>query len=150
MANILIIDDEQNILVTLSRALGLEGFSTLVAGSAKVGLQKLVTEEVDLVLLDVKLPDLDGVEVLSKIREKLSHLPVIMMSGHATIEVAVRAVQLGAIDFLEKPLSTERVLVAVRNALKMQQLVLVSKDSAGSITTRQMLPVRFVPLTGDH
>ena len=123
MANILIIDDEQNILVTLSRALGLEGYATLVAGSGRIGLEKLGTEEVDLVLLDVKLPDLDGVEVLRKIRENLPQLPVIMMSGHATIEVAVRAVQLGAMDFLEKPLSTERVLVAVRNALKMQQLV---------------------------
>jgi DNA-binding NtrC family response regulator len=128
MATILIIDDEQNILVTLSRALQLEGYRTEVAGGGKVGLSKLADQPADLVLLDVKMPDMDGLEVLEKIRESLPGLPVIMMSGHATVEIAVRAVRMGAIDFLEKPLSSEKVLVTVANTLKLHRLSEENRD----------------------
>ncbi|MFC1654547.1 sigma-54-dependent transcriptional regulator [Myxococcota bacterium] len=128
MATILIIDDEQNILVTLSRALQLEGYRTEVAGGGKVGLAKLADQPADLVLLDVMMPDMDGLVVLEKIRESLPGLPVVMMSGHATVEIAVRAVRAGAIDFLEKPLSSEKVLVTVANTLKLHRLSEENRD----------------------
>jgi DNA-binding NtrC family response regulator len=128
MATILIIDDEQNILVTLSRALQLEGYRTEVAGGGKVGLEKLAEQPADLVLLDVKMPDMDGLEVLEKIRESKPGLPVVMMSGHATVEIAVKAVRKGAVDFLEKPLSSEKVLVTVANTLKLQRLFEENRD----------------------
>jgi DNA-binding NtrC family response regulator len=128
MATILIIDDEQNILVTLSRALQLENYRTEVAGGGKVGLSKLAEQPVDLVLLDVKMPDMDGLDVLEKISESHPGLPVIMMSGHATVEIAVRAVRMGAIDFLEKPLSSEKVMVTVANTLKLRQLCEENRD----------------------
>jgi DNA-binding NtrC family response regulator len=128
MATILIIDDEQNILVTLSRALTLEGYRTEVAGGGKVGLAKLAEQPADLVLLDVKMPDMDGLDVLEKIRESMPGLPVVMMSGHATVEIAVKAVRMGAIDFLEKPLSSEKVLVTVANTLKLQRLFEENQD----------------------
>ena len=138
MATILIIDDEQNILVTLSRALSLEGFETEVAGGGRVGLEKLASSSVDLVMLDVKLPDLDGIQVLERIRAQQPDLPVVMMSGHATVEVAVRAVVLGATDFLEKPLSTEKMLVTINNALQLRRLTDENRDlreRAGLATT---------------
>jgi len=125
---ILIIDDEQNILVTLSRALQLEGYHTEVAGGGKVGLAKLADQPADLVLLDVKMPDMDGLEVLKKIRESIPDLPVVMMSGHATVEIAVKAVRMGAVDFLEKPLSSEKVLLTVANTLKLQRLFEENRD----------------------
>ena len=128
MPTILIIDDEQNILVTLSRALSLEGYETVVAGGGRVGLEKLAATPVDLVMLDVQLPDLNGLEVLGRIRESAPGLPVVMMSGHATVEVAVKAVRLGASDFLEKPLGSEKVLVTVANALRLRRLADENRD----------------------
>jgi DNA-binding NtrC family response regulator len=128
MALILIIDDEQNILVTLSRALKLEGYQTEVAGGGRIGLEKLQANPVDLVLLDVMMPDLDGLDVLQEIRKSHGSLPVVMMSGHATVEIAVKAVRLGAVDFLEKPLSSEKVLVTVANALELRRLVEENRD----------------------
>jgi DNA-binding NtrC family response regulator len=128
MATILIIDDEQNILVTLSRALKLEGYQTEVAGGGRIGLEKLDKQPFDLVLLDVQMPDLDGLEVLQQIKDNSPDLPVIMMSGHATVEIAVKAVRIGASDFLEKPLSSEKVLVTIANSLKLHRLIEENKD----------------------
>jgi len=117
-AAILIVDDERNILLTLNQALQLEGYKTELASSAEVALQALQGKPVDAVLLDVKMPDCDGLTALEKIKTIKPDLPVVMMSGHATIETAVKATQLGARDFLEKPISRERLLVALRNALE--------------------------------
>ena len=128
MATILIIDDEQNILVTLARALKLEDYHTEVAGGGKIGLEKLAKQSFDLVLLDVMMPDIDGLDVLQQIQASNPELPVVMMSGHATVEIAVKAVRLGAVDFLEKPLSSEKVLVTVANALKLRRLVEENRD----------------------
>jgi DNA-binding NtrC family response regulator len=123
MPTVLIIDDEQNILVTLSRALQLEGYRTEVAGGGKVGLEKLAARsDLAAVLLDVRMPDMDGLAVLERIRTTAPGLPVIMMSGHASVETAVKAVRLGALDFLEKPLSTDKVLVTLANALALSRL----------------------------
>lgn len=117
--SILIVDDEKNILSTLSRALELEGYSTDGAATARAALEKIADRPFDLVLLDVKLPDGDGLDVLSQIKQSHESLPVVMMSGHGTIETAVRATRLGALDFLEKPIGIDRLCVAVGNALRM-------------------------------
>lgn len=120
-ATILIVDDEKNILLTLKRSLELEGYACEVAGGGRDALEALTAKPVDLVLMDVKMPDMDGLEALRRIREARP-VPVIMMSGHGTIETAVKATQLGARDFLEKPIARERLLVAVRNALEHVRL----------------------------
>ena len=116
-ASVLIVDDEKNILLSLNQSLQLEGYGTELAQNGQLALEVLTARPVDAVLLDVKLPDLDGLAVLEKMLQLRPTLPVLMMSGHGTIDTAVRATQLGARDFLEKPIARERLLVALRNAL---------------------------------
>ncbi|MBM4373499.1 MAG: sigma-54-dependent Fis family transcriptional regulator [Deltaproteobacteria bacterium] len=116
---ILVVDDEVSILQTLRRALTLEGYVVDVAGGASVALEKLAKQSYDLALLDVALPDGDGVAVLERMRAGGDDTCVVMMSGHATVDAAVRATRLGASDFLEKPLSTDRLLLVVENLLRM-------------------------------
>jgi DNA-binding NtrC family response regulator len=117
---VLIVDDEKNILVTLGQALQLAGYQTELAASGKTALDIVAVKPIDAVLMDVKMPDLDGLAVIEKLSALRPNIPVIMMSGHATIDVAVKATQLGARDFLEKPIARERLLVALRNALSHQ------------------------------
>ena len=119
---LLLIDDEPNILSTLRRALEIEGYAVEVAGSGRLGLEKLGKRDFDLVMLDVMMPELDGLQTLKLLREKDPELPVVMMSGHATIETAVQATKLGAHDFIEKPLSTEKTLLTIKNALQLANL----------------------------
>ncbi len=121
-ASVLIVDDEKNILSTLSRALRLEDFDVDVAGNADITYRKLAAKAYDLLLLDVQLPDQDGLTVLRTLREGGNDVPVIMMSGHGTIETAVEATRLGAFTFLEKPIGTESLLIAIRNSLGFAQL----------------------------
>lgn len=123
-ATILVVDDEKNIRRTLRMVLEGSGFNTLEAGSAEEALETLGGGEVDLVILDVRLPKMNGIEALSKIRSQpeTRRLPVLMVSGHTSLAEAVQAVQLGATDFFEKPLDRDRVLVSVRNALRTWQL----------------------------
>src|SRR4051812_5208491 len=109
-ATVLVVDDERNIGLTFGQALRLAGHITEVASTAKEGLERLLARPIDVVLLDVKLPDLDGLEVLERIRAERPDVPVVMMSGHGTIDTAVRAVRTGALDFLEKPVAKERLL----------------------------------------
>ncbi|RKH42189.1 sigma-54-dependent transcriptional regulator [Corallococcus sicarius] len=119
-AAVLIVDDEKNILLTLSQSLQLAGYRTELASSGQVALDVVSARPVDAVLMDVKMPDMDGLTVLARLTELKPELPVIMMSGHGTIDTAVKATQLGARDFLEKPLARDRLLVALRNVLTHQ------------------------------
>ncbi len=131
---VLVVDDEKNILLTLSQSLQLAGYRTEPASSGRVALEVVAAKPVDVVLMDVKMPDMDGLTALAKLMELRPNLPVIMMSGHGTIDTAVKATQLGARDFLEKPIARERLLVALRNALAHQAVVeelQELKDSAG-------------------
>jgi DNA-binding NtrC family response regulator len=123
-ATILVVDDEKNIRRTLRMVLEGSGFNTLEASSAEQCLETLGSHEVDLLILDVRLPNMSGIEALEKIRNEpeTRRLPVLMVSGHASVGEAVQAVQLGATDFFEKPLDRDRVLVTVRNALQTWQL----------------------------
>jgi DNA-binding NtrC family response regulator len=120
---VLIVDDERNIQVTLARALSLEGYATYTAGTGQEALEKIASLPVDLVLLDVKLPDLDGLAVLEKALQTRPGLPVVVMSGHGSIETVRQAFKLGAFDYLEKPIGErERLLAAVRNGLQLRAL----------------------------
>ena len=117
--HVLVVDDERSILTTLQKALTLEGYIVDVAGGVGVAEEKLAKVTYDIALFDVALPDGDGVSLLQKVRAGGSDIPVVMMSGHATIDAAVRATRLGAIDFLEKPLSTDRLLLVIDNVLRL-------------------------------
>lgn len=119
---ILIVDDEESIRQSLSAALEDEGFQTSVAKDGKEALRIVSEESPDLVLLDIWMGRMDGLETLQKLKEDLLSLPVIMISGHGTIETAVRATKLGAYDFIEKPLSLDKVLLTIDHALKASQL----------------------------
>ncbi|MCL1818435.1 MAG: sigma-54 dependent transcriptional regulator, partial [Spirochaetaceae bacterium] len=115
-------DDEPGIRSVLRDILMDEKYTVLTAADGYEGLALLEKEEPGLVILDVWLPNMGGIDVLKKIREKSPALPVIMISGHANIDLAVKAVKLGAFDFLEKPLSLEKIITIVRNAFEMETL----------------------------
>jgi DNA-binding NtrC family response regulator len=119
---VLIIDDEIKILTSLKMALSVEEIHADVAGDLEAGRRRFEKESYDAVLLDVSLPDGNGVDFLGELKKSDSSLVVIMMSGQATVELAVEATRRGAADFLEKPISTERMLLALRNALKLQEV----------------------------
>jgi two-component system, NtrC family, nitrogen regulation response regulator NtrX len=119
---ILIIDDEISIRETLAGVLDDEGFSAITASSAEEGLDLLESMNIDLVLLDIWLGDtMDGMAALEKIRERFN-TPVIMISGHGTIETAVQATRRGAFDFIEKPLSYDKIILAITNGLRFAKL----------------------------
>jgi DNA-binding NtrC family response regulator len=119
---VLIVDDEPNILTSLRRALEVEGYRAVVANSGAQALEAVLHEGPDLILLDVVMPGMDGLEVLRLLKDRQLDVPVVMMSGNATIETAVQATKLGAYDFVEKPLSTEKILITLENALRLAQL----------------------------
>jgi DNA-binding NtrC family response regulator len=121
-AKILIVDDEPNTIMTMRRALELEGYEVKTAGSIGEAKDRLREERAELCLLDVRLPDGDGLDFLERESQAGSTLPTIMMSGHATIDDAVRATRLGARDFLEKPISQDRLLLTIANVLELRRL----------------------------
>jgi len=122
-ATVLLVDDEKNILVTLSRALSMEGHVVETASGGREALDKIAALPVDVVVMDVRMPDLDGLSVLEKARETRPGLPVVIMSGHGSLETVRSAFKLGAFDYLEKPITEkDKLLVAVRNALALRAL----------------------------
>jgi two-component system nitrogen regulation response regulator NtrX len=122
MAKILIIDDEPGIRRTLASILEDEKYKVYTAEDALLGLEILGRDAVNLIFLDVLLPKLGGMEALERIRREWPEIEVVVISGHANVDMAVRAVKLGAFDFLEKPLSLDKVLTVCRNALTLQKL----------------------------
>ncbi|MGC2451155.1 MAG: sigma-54 dependent transcriptional regulator, partial [Candidatus Sulfotelmatobacter sp.] len=121
-ARLLIVDDEVNTLASLSRAFRLAGYEASVCDSAAKALELAKSETFDLILSDVVMPVKDGLSLLEDLKKQGATTPVVMMSGQAHIEMAVRATRLGAMDFLEKPISTDKLLLTVENALKLQRL----------------------------
>ncbi len=119
---VLIIDDERNIRRTFEMVLRSEDITVETAESGEEGLKRFKAHRSDVVILDVRLPGMDGIEVLQLLRREDPSLPVIMISGHGTIATAVEATRHGAFDFIEKPLSKERLLVAIRNAMDVRNL----------------------------
>src|SRR5262245_43279314 len=122
MSRILIVDDEPGIRQSLKGVFEDEGFTTESVSTGEDCLKKIEQDSYDLILLDIWLPGMDGIETLRRLREKSPHTHVIMISGHATIATAVSATKLGAFDFIEKPLSLEHTLLTVRNALAHRRL----------------------------
>ena len=120
--SILIVDDEASILKSLSGILSDEGFETLTATNGYEALKYLETELPDLVLLDIWMPGIDGIDTLKEIKKNHPGTQVVMITGHGTIETAVNATKMGAYDFIEKPISIDKVIVAINNALNFRRL----------------------------
>jgi two-component system nitrogen regulation response regulator NtrX len=128
MTKILIIDDEPGIRRTLASIMEDESYTVFTAEDAVLGLEILESEPIDLVFLDVMLPKMGGIEALERIRAGWPGLEVVVISGHANVDMAVRAVKLGAFDFLEKPLSLDKVLTLCRNVFTLQKLREENRD----------------------
>ncbi len=120
---ILVADDEKGIRETLRRLLEFEKYRVLTAEDGPTALRLVEKEIVDLILLDIKMPGMDGLEVLSRVHREQPDLPVVIISGHGTIQTAVEATRLGAFDFIEKPIDADRILLVIRNGLAQRNLL---------------------------
>ncbi|HSZ32079.1 MAG TPA: sigma-54 dependent transcriptional regulator [Puia sp.] len=127
MSNILIVDDEKAIRKTLSEILSYEGYKIDEAGDGEEGIRKFREKEYDVILCDIKMPKMDGIEFLEKAKEANPDIPIIMISGHGTIETAVEAVKKGAYDYISKPPDLNRLLITIRNAMDKTSLVAETK-----------------------
>jgi two-component system, NtrC family, nitrogen regulation response regulator NtrX len=137
--SVLVVDDEVSIQHSLAGALKDEGYRVKTATSGLEAMESLRTERVDVVLLDIWMPDMDGLETLRQIKNEWPDQTVVMMSGHGTIETAVRATKLGAFDFVEKPLSLERILVMLQNAHGVQDLARENQALRKQVQKHKML-----------
>ena len=146
MPRVLIVDDESGIRQSLKGVFEDEGFGADVATSGEECLEKLEGGDFDLVLLDIWLPGIDGLETLKRIRQKNSTTYVIMISGHATIATAVSATKLGAFDFIEKPLSIEHTLLTARNALSHRKLEKTNSDLRRQVELRYAIVGESIPV----
>lgn len=141
MPRVLIIDDERSIRTALRDILEIENFTVEDAEDGKSGLEMMGKQKFDLVLCDIKMPRMDGIEVLEKILEREDDIPVIMISGHGNVETAVDALKKGAYDFIEKPLDLNRILVSVRNAFDRSTLVEETKVLKKKISNSKTYPI---------
>ena len=146
MLNILIVDDESAIRESLQGVFEDEGYTATAAPSGEAGLEAVRGKAFDVILLDIWLPGMDGLETLQRVRELENAPEVIIISGHGTIETAVRATKLGAFDFLEKPLSIEKTLILVKNAAEARKLRLENRDLKRQITPRSVIVGDSVPM----
>ncbi len=146
MHNILIVDDERGIRESLSGVLADEGYSASAAESGELGLALIRKSAFDVVLLDIWLPGIDGLDTLEKIRALDNPPEVVMISGHGTIETAVRATKLGAYDFLEKPLSIERTLLVVKNAIESKRLRRENVDLKKQLHSKSVIVGDSIPM----
>jgi two-component system nitrogen regulation response regulator NtrX len=143
---ILVVDDDPGIRDTLRMILDYEGYEVATAADGKVALASLDTDRVDAVLLDIKMPGMDGLEILDRIAEREGSPPVLMISGHGDIATAVEATRRGAVDFLEKPLERERILVSLSNALSRNTLVAENERLRRKLEEESVLVGRSEPM----
>lgn len=127
MKKILVIDDERSIRSTLKEILGYEGYTVEVAENGLIGLEMIKENDFEIVLCDIKMPEMDGIEVLEKVMEIKPETTVVMISGHGNIDTAVEAIKKGAFDFIVKPLDLNRLLITIRNASDKTSLVKETK-----------------------
>jgi len=146
MSNILIIDDEKAIRKTLGEILSYEGYKLEEAGDGEEGLKKFRDKEYDVILCDIKMPKMDGIEFLEKAKEVNPDIPVIMISGHGTIETAVEAVKKGAYDYISKPPDLNRLLITIRNAMDKTSLVAETKVLKRKVTKVQEMVGESAPI----
>src|ERR1051325_5060089 len=137
MSNILIIDDEKAIRKTLSEILSYEGYKIEEAGDGEEGLKKFKEKTYDVVLCDIKMPKVDGLDFLQKAVETNPYVPIIMISGHDNMEPAVEAVKKGAYDFIQKPPDLNRLLITIRNAMERNSLVNETKTLKRKVSKTQ-------------
>jgi two-component system nitrogen regulation response regulator NtrX len=146
MSNILIIDDEKAIRKTLSEILSYEGYKIDEAGDGEEGFRKFREKEYDVILCDIKMPKMDGIEFLEKAKESNPDLPIIMISGHGTIETAVEAVKKGAYDYISKPPDLNRLLITIRNAMDKTSLVAETKVLKRRVSKVQDMIGESIPI----
>ncbi len=136
METILIVDDEKNYPPVLSAVLEEEGFETLTANSGQNALEILENSDVDLVLTDMKMPRMDGIQLLERIKARDSNLPVIMMTGHGTVEKAVEAMQKGALNYILKPFDNRRLIIYVNKAIELYRMVKENRQLRNTVKFR--------------
>jgi len=136
---VLVVDDEAGVRSALTGVLGDEGYVVEVVDSGEACLERVVGQVFDLIILDIWLPGIDGLETLTTLRERDVDSQVVMISGHGSIETAVRAIKLGAFDFVEKPLSLEKTVLVVRNALRQRRLEVENRALRADADRRQVL-----------
>lgn len=146
MADILIIDDEKAIRKTLSEILSFEGYKIDEASDGEEGLKKFKDKAYDVVLCDIKMPKIDGIEFLQKAGESNGDTPIIMISGHGNIETAVEAVKKGAYDFISKPPDLNRLLITIRNAMEKNSLVTETKVLKRKVSRVQEMVGQSAPI----
>ena len=146
MATILIIDDEKSIRKTLTEILSYEGYKVDEAGDGEEGLKKFKEKTYDLVLCDIKMPKLDGIEFLEKAKQINVDVPIIVISGHGNIETAVEAVKKGAFDYISKPPDLNRMLITLRNAMDKTTLVAETKVLKRRVTKTQEIIGESIPI----
>jgi len=146
MHSILIVDDESTIRQSLQGVLEDEGYQISLAESGEQCLEILRRRAFDLALLDVWLPGMDGLETLEKIREMENAPEIIMISGHGTIETAVRATKLGAYDFLEKPLSIDKTVILIKHAIDARRLRQENRDLKRQLAPRGVIAGESIPM----
>ena len=146
MAAILIIDDEKSIRKTLTEILSYEGYKIDEAGDGEEGLKKFKEKAYDLVLCDIKMPKLDGIEFLEKAKQINADVPIIIISGHGNIETAVEAVKKGAFDYISKPPDLNRMLITLRNAMDRTTLVAETKVLKRRVTKTQEIIGESAPI----
>jgi two-component system, NtrC family, nitrogen regulation response regulator NtrX len=139
MSTILIVDDEAGVRASLGGVLRDEGYDVETADSGEAALDQVVRQAYDVILLDIWLPGIDGLVTLERLRERRVDSQVIMISGHASVEAAVRATKLGAFDFIEKPLSLDKTVLAVRNALRQRRLEVENRALRARVGQRQVI-----------
>lgn len=139
MAKILVIDDERSIRNTLKDILEFEKHEVALAGDGQTGLDAAQSESFDIIFSDIKMPGMDGIELLTLLKEKEVEAPVVMISGHGNIETAVECIKKGAFDFIEKPIDLNRLLITVRNALDKNILVTETKILKKKIAKRHQM-----------
>lgn len=133
MNSVLIIDDEKEICESVKMILDYEGYQTEYALLPSEGLSKLDTSTFAAILLDIQMPEMNGFEVLKRVKEKYHQLPVIIITAHGSIENAIRATKLGAFDFIEKPIDRDKLLISVRNAVDQYKLLLDNEEMKRTI-----------------
>ena len=146
MSNILIIDDEKAIRKTLSEILSYEGYKIDEACDGEEGLKKFKDKEYDVILCDIKMPKIDGIEFLEKAKDSNPDIPIIMISGHGNIDTAVEAVKKGAYDFISKPPDLNRLLITIRNAMDKTSLVAETKVLKRRISKVQEMVGASLPI----
>jgi two-component system, NtrC family, nitrogen regulation response regulator NtrX len=146
MPDILIIDDEKAIRKTLSEILSFEGYKIDEASDGEEGLKKFKEKSYDVVLCDIKMPRLDGIEFLQRAGESSPDVPIIMISGHGNIETAVEAVKKGAYDYISKPPDLNRLLITIRNAMDKSSLVTETKTLKRRVTKVQEMIGESAPI----